>query len=122
MTTLPIEKQVVSLKYAKILRDLGVPQESVWYWQELHESLGGGFKLQTSRPPKRNFDLKTAFSAPTVAELGERLPMIYLPVRDDGHNKEWLWSGDGNKHWEYTEANARAKMLIYLIQNNLIKI
>lgn len=69
MTPLPIEQQVVNRELSEQLHDLGVPQESVWYWQKLHKSLGGGFQVQTSRPPQNNFDKNTACSAFTIAEL-----------------------------------------------------
>jgi hypothetical protein len=121
-----LEDQVCSLELAKRLKDLGVKQESLHEWtfdQHIWELDG----------PRPSDIFPEAFcSAFTVAELGEMLPILvrgkvvkfhklgadptwiveYLPVTND----------DEKYHTEaLSEADARAKMLIYLLENKLLK-
>lgn len=109
-----LESQVVSLELAKRLAALGVKQESLFWWEEWTTNDQKYF-LNFGR--KRPEDL--AFAAYTVAELGEMLEFnfhsyfdgekwfIRMSVMDDGFRAN-------------TEADARAKMLIYLIENKII--
>lgn len=182
-----LEQQVVSLEYAKKLKELGVKQESLFGWTQNYTRKSGEFK-KDSKPYlqyKGSFD----YSAYTVAELGEMLPKEILaetinknhPIRkhNDEEGEEWdkmqelieedieklndvfndnteflsdlelengfpynlkRSFGDGleisyfqvTDEWESnygmieingnTEADARAKLLIYLIENGLITI
>jgi len=115
-----LENQVTSLKLSKKLKKLGVKQESLFYW------VNGKLFL------KDKDDLVNEhISAFTASELGERLPME-LP-EDNDYVFETLclsgsWVVQYNPHLHRkkvfgqvakTEANARAKMLIYLIENKL---
>lgn len=153
-----IEQQVCSLELSKRLKELGVKQESLWYWvltdlQQIELALdsrgyqleGGYIRVPTlSRPEDYGYrEVVEKYSAFTVAELGEILP------NDFGHGEsfngetteydEWglsfksykvnnIWccdSFDDESDVDYvskadTEANARAKMLIYLLENKLI--
>lgn len=112
-----LEDQVVSLELAKRLKELGVKQESFFYWdgQLLRPAIyaGDGHNLGVPLSDK-------IFAAFTVAELGEILPdHSYAQKRDDGY---WecgyhLALGKIAK----TEADARAKMLIYLLEQGLVK-
>lgn len=126
-----LEDQVCSLELAKRLKELGVKQESFAYWHKNHASV----KLRLDRD-----DLGTDWSdnqinsAFTVAELGEMLPM---KVSGDFGFLRWLriarvpgrWVVgyvDEGAEFEFeesaeTEADTRAKMLIYLIENRLVK-
>lgn len=110
-----LNEQIVSLELAKRLKELGVEQESLFMWNQQGD-------LEYT-DPKTWVGYTTDTSAFTVAELGEMLPMIYFPVPDKGNGcLSWLWvDGKGNKTWENTEADARAKMLIYLLENKLIE-
>lgn len=124
-----LEKQVVSLELAKKLKELGVKQESCFYW------LRGHIWYEKNIPKTES----QQFSAFTVAELGEMLPVVVkvknknyfiTPTHPDSTIKEY-WYGGYNSfdkteelfytHGNNTEADARAKCLIYLIENNLIK-
>lgn len=143
-----LESQVCSLELAKRLRELGVKQESAFYW----DSITGNRKAKSlwkigdvisfsyeETYDKPNDDSYAAFS---VAELGKMLPAGYVTGR--GWNPEsakryccnWYRvnaDGDpedfGAKHrapyrgifFAHTEADARAKMLIHLIENKLVK-
>jgi hypothetical protein len=135
-----LESQVVSLDLAKRLKELGVKQESYFRW--VSENTVWCFaEGEQNDPPK----YRNGISAFTVAELGEMLP--HQIIRD-GDPCEFIQvkspSGQyGIKLQQYvpqfgsmfykqpkeyafflkdTEADARAKMLIYLVENKLISI
>lgn len=121
-----LEDQVVSLELSKRLKELGVKQESLFYWNEK-----GSVEFAD---PETFVGYTTDVSAFTVAELGEMLPVTFAPfaaeIRLDcrkAHsgwccyyrelaNEERIFTATD----AYTEADARAKMLIYLLENNLI--
>lgn len=128
-----LEQQVVSLELAKKLKELGVKQQSYfsWYWIGLSD-----LKYAVATAEDVKHPTAAAF---TVAELGEM-----LPLRIDARSKK-----DGRKRISYfleyesgglvaryahhldirqilceaslnTEADARAKMLIYLIEHDFL--
>ena len=107
-----LEQQVVSLELAQKLKSLGVKQESAFYWH-------GGLQFPYLVQRKNGSDTISAF---TVAELGELLPVnVQLPFKKEGLAQEyWYWSSEKGRHRENTEADARAKCLVYLLENNLI--
>lgn len=135
-----LENQVVSLGLAKKLKELGVKYDNsyfVWF-----HTMNGEWSLVAriyNGVEAGYYKYRPAF---TVAELGEMLPLyVNLPYeRDENHktkkrlqlwrekNDSWdvAYNTDGNncikEVWEQdkTEVNARAKMLIYLIENKLI--
>jgi len=122
-----LEQQVVSLDLAKQLKELGVKQGSLWMWvkYELWESpriwnsdLAADKKL-TCLSGKREY----AYSSFTVAELGEELAKYgsygSWKGRDDWVVTE-LFTKEFPELDSETEANVRAKMLVYLIENNLM--
>lgn len=118
-----LEQQTVSLEIAKKLKELGVKQRSQFAW----------FNTQTFgvqlKPENHSFDLgdygevSLLAAAFTVAELGESLPGGFgaLKLKSGGysvntnqyHIPATTFRGD-------TEADARGKMLIYLIENSLL--
>ncbi len=123
-----LKNQVCSLELSKKLKELGVEQESLFYWVENYP---GVWNIRYEREKVYH----TFVSAFTVAELGERLPFGVMSIHiDTRFNKDYaeLKGGDwfcrnetrGKRKYIYakTEADARAKMLIYLIENKLIKI
>lgn len=130
-----LEDQVCSLDLAKKLKELGVKQDSYFYWvREFREEMPP-FKLQSGRRPDSIEDC----SAFTVGELGEMLPtktrdsFQVMSVKDGGWycvREEVRVSalantrhvGQHRDEWANTEADARAKMLVYLIENNLLKV
>jgi hypothetical protein len=132
-----LEQQVVSLELAKKLKELGVKQESLfyWLWQNLDETESNlsewllGSEQELASFPKTDQE----YSAFTVAELGEMLPRIITPtthIMDTGKTHDDKWYITYRDQLKYkntllvqeaeTEANARAKMLIYLVQQNLL--
>ncbi len=130
-----LEHQVVSLQPSQRLKELGFKQESLFYWKR-------GLEVGASNTDELNLhygrffnpiEIKYAISAYTVAELGEMLPEGFWSSKHQtrfecGKNiVEYDNYIRGNKptcDMEYadTEADARAKMLIYLVENKLIKL
>lgn len=138
-----LEQQVTSVELSKRLKELGVKQESLFYWSSKikHENTGDGFKRVDDvwNLEANGFVYPTGrehcLSAFTVAELGEMLPDNFCDIL----NPYWLtcekvgkWEiGYVNAHNQIhsaqsfeadTEADARAKTLIYLIENNLVEV
>lgn len=123
-----LEKQVCSLELAKRLKELGVKQESVWMWglyAYRDRIQGDDFEtrliLQSPSNKHRSEDWCAAF---TVAELGGMMcdGDFDMPILR-GTPGRWIaprgLSADIN---EVSEADARAQMLIYLIEQRLIEI
>lgn len=132
-----LEQQVVSLELAQKLKELGVKQESLFYWCGSHSNPDAPwgihnwsirdkeFRHWSIRDKEfrlRYYQSDDPVSAFTVAELGEIL-------KNGGACSfyQGLWcctyvSEDGRSHKEGadTEADARAKMLVYLLENKLI--
>ena len=127
-----LKDQVCNLELAKKLKELGVKQESVCYWRQ--------FQLDSEFDNQIIWDVDTEMSyrstisnvlqsiaAFTVAELGEMLQTdqgLLIPVPVDGR-----WNAPSPKNGQVvnlgrigntSEADARAKMLIYLLENDLI--
>lgn len=134
-----LEQQVCSLDLAKRLKELGVDQlHSLFIYRKysLRE------KHDIMFDPKRNLAILSGMiqeelAAFTVAELGEMLPFF---LKDNGWLNIWkrnigageVWvvvyteiemDGSEKVYFDFdspTEADARAEMLIYLLENNLI--
>lgn len=133
-----LEKQVCPLDLAKRLKELGVKQESLYAYILSEYGFIDGQKYENkymltfheiSNSPHK-------YCAFTVAELGEMLPAVLWPddingelVRLDfmkGKNDRWLivyYTKEDKPPYlcliADTEANARAKMLIELIEKKL---
>lgn len=132
-----IEDQLVSLEIAKKLKELGVKQESYFYfhtcykqekyddiWSEdYHDEVTGEYgdchKLLKSH----------SISAFSVAELGDILPAWVQTKRlyDIFELGTLNWINKCEYSWnclvgDKKEADARAKILIYLLENNWIKV
>jgi hypothetical protein len=119
---MPIQKECCSLELAKQLKELGVEQDSLFWWMEYND----GVNEIHYEPNASDYRKSVCCSAFTSSELGEILPAKY---------KEKLivvYKGDDELYycetaptceqafWDNTMANAMAKMIIYLKQNNLI--
>lgn len=120
-----IENQVVNLELSKKLKELRVVKESIFFYE-----WSGAKELSMNENHKPYFNID-GINTYTVAELGEMLP--------DSIYDEDLYTSKHRNNWsvEYmnlpedkpeclrslsakTEANARAKMLIWLIENKHI--
>ena len=133
MTKMDIKQQVCSLELAMKLKELGVKQESLYFWQTNED---GDVELSRTGFTGQGIRQYEAYSAFTVAELGEMLPLIkqkynitycvrackvtrhiwniaYHGGSDDRILGNHVLSAE-------TEVDARAKMLIWLIENGYI--
>lgn len=144
-----IEHQVASLELSKRLKELGVKQESYVWWADT-EADRSMWNLITHND-RLLMERHEEVAAFTVAELGEMLPIsvcdppgadeldpgmeekktYYLFFRIGNEwNKPLVQLGDVHEgvrtKWYYeaiadTEADARAKMLIHLIEKGIVK-
>lgn len=135
-----LSDQVCSLRLAKRLKELGVKQESLFYYQM---SYGGGqesARLTLGRDPDPFNTDEYNISAFTVAELGEILPETidqndkHSPYSLNIHKRSfpqlsvWFIEYGFDKNRDKTIriagktlADSFAEMLIRLIENNLWK-
>lgn len=120
-----LEQQVVSLELAQKLKELGVKQESYFMWNNFDREewlIDLESKLrEMSLTPRVGAIIGDFASAFTVAELGEMLPKNVQFPTPQREGKGWCWRNEEGNHFVDTEADARAKMLVYLLENGLIK-
>lgn len=133
-----LEDQVCSLELAKTLQDLGVKQESYFHWYVSHRS-DYPFILESKEVNYTvdSQDTYSVYSAFTVAELLCMIPMVngspfqllkgyrITDVNPTYCGRYDMLALDYSciEIWpDENAANACAKVLIYLIQNNLIKL
>lgn len=112
-----LKNQVVSLELSKKLKDLWVEQNSLFYHDIKLEKVAWSGDIQSAP-----VDFKGRYySAFTVAELGEMLPQLVSSYRYEKWTCTMTNSSEMTTYTANTEADARAKMLIYLLENNLLK-
>lgn len=128
-----IEDQVCNVDLSFKIDQLDIETESLFYWQKPKWLLDlKGCKLINSMHYEivRGEFFPDYYPAFTVAELGEVLPNGVCSGKHENkaahkHGKYHCKWFAPNKHIynqrANTEADARAKMLIYLIENKLIK-
>jgi hypothetical protein len=141
-----LEQQICSLELAKRLKELGVKQDSFLYWanKDLVSSIDLDLLLDNNKVRSQSFinnswpdqNILELYSAFTVAELLEILPLINgCPLQLlKGHKitdcvpTYYARYDQLPMHYETIEslvdinpANTLAKILIYLIENGLIK-
>lgn len=127
-----LENQVVSLELAKKMKELEFEQESCFWWfpfgggvREWHISYLENDMREGWRTYRKNKPDSDFYAAYTVAELGILLGRWGKPQL---HNGIWIGELRGGACGQIvtdefkaeTEVEARAKMLIYLKENNLI--
>lgn len=123
-----LEQQVTNKEISKHLKELGVKQESFFYWVKTVVNENENWDLRNQNPKSLEMSLQMMHingycSAFTVAELGEMLKASGRSIESslpywDG--KEWISEYYGPSFKATTEADARGKMLIYLLENKLI--
>lgn len=124
-----IESQVCSLESTKRLDELGVRQDSLFWYMEI---LSPERHWEILKWPHPSLNKKEDYPAYTVAELGEMLP--------DRVSSGFLIINKRKEFWDIcyrelsgkfvtekvftdlSEAEARAKMLIYLIEKGLVRL
>lgn len=131
ITTIKLEQQVTSLELSKKLKELGVKQESLFYWASYmrYEHTGKGFRrvddvwqidMFGSVNGGTNPTGKEVYSAFSVAELGEMLPESTKFYHSVDYKDKWVcWCQNLDVIREDTLVNCAAKMLIYLLENKL---
>lgn len=138
-----LEEMVCSLEVARQLKELNVKQESLFWWRKYAPKTGetyiSAWQISLYKGSTNNYESISAF---TASELGEMLPRkIEIPqilsnsvelilkmakgitdsyLLEYSPNGDYIMTGkpisvDSN------EANARAKMLIHLIEEGIIK-
>ncbi len=131
--------QLASLELCKKLKELNVKQKSLFYWNDIDDNNEEGHPINRIELLNYPFlsNYCTPYSAFTVAELGEMLPD---KIKDDDEEICWFYhdKNNGCHRISYvhscdeqcspfievkgeTEANARAKLLIHLLENGLME-
>ena len=126
----PLEQQVTSLEPSKRLKELGVKQDSLWYWGKRTFANGVDVIDKEKANSSSWVELCSAF---TVAEHGEALDVNTVSGKiaiDEEDAKKYcclhfsipefeVW--DERTRFADKEADARAKMRIWLIENKLVE-
>ena len=138
---LELKDQVISLESAKRLKELGCPQESLFYWM-INKGNPNDSKYmfyKETQSYKRYKKIKSQgcieyISTYTASELGELLPTMiringikHILMIGKGFNPNcWKVSYRGGPNHKIiidsvNEAEARAKMLIHLKEEGVVK-
>jgi hypothetical protein len=163
-----LSRQVTSLELSKQLKELGIKQESLFYYGQYCYIPHGMGEIKCTHckydfltiPLFLDYDYEIfhrQYSAFTVAELGEMLPRYVSKNEEEPFNNFRLKiskfliakepenfyevckiyyicdSTDQSRNWAFSslltksiydknEANVRAKMLIYLLENKLFEV
>lgn len=118
-----LEQQVTSLELSKKLKELGVKHESYFaHYFNAGEPTGAIVETFLYKDASSDFKDTKLLSAFTVAELGEMLPKRCSTHKSLDNDSEWCgWYADDDHIFRAnTEADARAKMWLYLKKNELI--
>jgi hypothetical protein len=105
-----LEEQVTSLELSKKLKELGVEQKGLFTWTD------DPAKLKPYIVYMQDKNYVYHYSAFTSAELGEILNWKAITLFGLPDNLQVFIDDNIN------EANCRAKILIHLIENNLLKL
>ncbi len=127
-----LQDQVISLESAKRLKELGVEQRSLFSWIEPMNEEPRVIPNNIIIP---NWETNLAYEgivndwhcAFTCSELGELLPIhteCWKQIYNSDNDIEWRCNCEQFKKltWDEKEVEARAKLLIYLLEQGLIKI
>ena len=103
-----------ALELAKKLKELGIKQESYFQWFNQYPFSSNKWEIIRDLGVGEGEQMYSAF---TVAELGELLPTGACILMQEHCFYCCFYE---TEVFADTEADARAKMLIYLIENNLV--
>ncbi len=118
--SLKFEQGVCNKDLAKRIKELGVKQDSLWAWERFNTG-EDDLSLQMG---SKNQSENEYYSAFTVAELGELLEHYtsYIHFMPNWKYHSWKVQLENKEIARtYTEADARAKMLIYLLEEGYVK-
>jgi hypothetical protein len=108
-----IEAQVCTFQQAKRLKELGVDQKSYFVMGESRRELCESWMLDG------NEDVFVSMF--TVAELGVMLPGIFDQPKKSTTEKFWYYQVVQHTRKEFpTEAQARADVLLYLLEKKVV--
>ncbi len=119
------EQLFCSPELAEKLAELGVKQDSLFDWVQGDGEMGAGFGWHISRHDGANHTWAKQFCAFTASELMEMLPRGAFSFKSHPFFEEvGIWTAgcqEKNKcqHAD-TEADARAKLLIYMLEEKLV--
>jgi len=121
-----IENQVCTLEQAKILRQLGVLQQSTFFMDTegtirvLIENVSLEQEFAVPVPLTKPIVNHNVLASYTVAELGMMLPDFSYATHHPAKEHGWVceWSDHDLSCANDTQAKAMAEMLIYLLQEN----
>jgi hypothetical protein len=126
---IPLEQQVTSLELSKRLKELGAPQESLFYWiiecQEINDETEFDINLVFGRPDFNQIKGRLEYySAFTMAECNEILFQSKSTLNFDGEEYERDFEKILNEMdlLNETSANSLAMAIISLIENKLIEV
>ncbi|KKL92792.1 hypothetical protein LCGC14_1881160 [marine sediment metagenome] len=123
-----LENQVVSLKLAKQLKEVGYEQEGLFWWVKYKLVRGTyvkgfdepkkGWRLQYGNKEGYRDEFLELCVASTVAELGEIFPRGYESYKRTSGDSDWICNDNTHKIFFYanTEVNARAKMMWWYLK------
>ncbi|HJY22880.1 MAG TPA: hypothetical protein VJ279_08355 [Hanamia sp.] len=132
-----LENQVCSLQPSKKLHELGLNHPSIFVWEYFNDKAYAvkyyPFAVVRDEFNESNLQIYPAY---TVAELGEILPDYLYPKSASGHDRPLFMTKVEDvyivsilnpnqtmypRFYSKNEADARAEMLIYLIEDGFIK-
>lgn len=115
---MPLEKQCASLELSKELKELGYPQESLFYWAFVTDGNEFGYSLEMHNTADETY------SAPTVAELLEVLSIndFYSTTHLTYTITEWLCDYRRYRIIEKRLPDALAKMVILAKKDKFIEL
>lgn len=127
-----LERECVSLDLAKRLKELGCPQNSLFYWVQ-YPNEEWYLKCYCFTSDKNNGCVWDKISAYTTGELGEMLPYGFMSgLKSRGYECSYHIGQPRNNpmglhdgmHYELadTEADVRGLMLIHLYENKIIEV
>lgn len=133
-----LQDQVCALEQARLLHKMGIAQHGYFFWHLETPHIDKALDLWTIINDQSDVDLYQDVSAFSVAELGAMLPFELLNAACMDTRKVINNSDSSVGIWKYkhlwmirtientrsinfkTEAEARAAMLIYLLENKLL--
>ncbi len=114
-----IEQQVCTWEQAKKIKELGITQTSSYFYWHFGAVSETWILINCE---DSDIDAND-FSAYTVAELGVMMPSGYDTMHSTMGGRRWFdLDGMDDREYYKTEAEARAAMLIYLLENNILKV
>lgn len=132
-----LSQQVVSLELAKKLKELGVKQESYFYWVNPNLTEKNVTQLLSTDERFIDHHPDLYYSAFSVAELIDKMPSVngspfqllkgysiaeVLPKYFCRYDQLALHYSCMESFSDISSGNACAKMLIYLIENGMVKV